>query len=102
MEQMVRWLEALTRKERNRLAAALSATASNRDLPAIDATPSANSGDEPQLSLGQVAALERLAEIAVRTMQRTNAALDKAFAEVEATKAYFAARRGKEPRRELV
>jgi hypothetical protein len=46
-----------------------------------------------RLSAEQEAALERLAEVALRTMQRANAALDQAFEEIEATRAHFAARR---------
>jgi hypothetical protein len=41
----------------------------------------------------QEAALERLAEVALRTMQRANAAPDQALEEIEATKAHFAAKR---------
>ena len=49
--------------------------------------------DQPaRLSAEQEAALERLAEVALRTMQRANAALDQAFEEIEATRAHFAAR----------
>ena len=50
--------------------------------------------DQPaRLSAEQEAALERLAEVALRTMQRANAALDQAFEEIEATRAHFASRR---------
>jgi hypothetical protein len=51
-------------------------------------------GGEPAtgLSAEQVAALEQLADRAMRTMARANAALDKAFEEIDATKAYFAER----------
>ena len=50
--------------------------------------------DQPaRLSPEQEAALARLAEVALRTMQRANAALDQAFEEIEATRAHFAARR---------
>ena len=45
------------------------------------------------LSADQVAALDRLAETALATMRRANSALDRAFAEVAATKAHFAAQR---------
>jgi hypothetical protein len=86
---------------RQRLAA-LRATALNSGMPEIDADAPTRPPDEPQLPPDQVAALERLAEMALRTMESANAALDKAFKEVEATKAYFAAKRTKEPTRELV
>jgi hypothetical protein len=50
--------------------------------------------DQPaRLSAEQEAALERLADLALRAMQRANAALDQAFEEIEATKAHFAAKR---------
>jgi hypothetical protein len=49
----------------------------------------------PLLEPEQAAALERLAQVALQSMQRANAALDQAFAEVEATKAHFAAKRGR-------
>ena len=55
---------------------------------------STNGEDQPaRLSAEQEAALERLADAALRTMQRANAALDQAFEEIEATKAHFAAKR---------
>lgn len=46
-------------------------------------------GDEP-VSVEQAAALERLAEVAVQSMRRANAALDRAFEEIETTQAYLA------------
>jgi hypothetical protein len=50
--------------------------------------------DQPaRLSAEQEAALERLADAALRTMQRANAVLDQAFEEIEATRAHFAAKR---------
>lgn len=45
--------------------------------------------DEP-LSAEQMATLERFAEMALQSMRRANAALDRAFDEVEATKAHLA------------
>jgi hypothetical protein len=66
-----------------------------------DADRPGRSREAPLLPADQAAALERLAEVALRTMQRANAALDEAFEEVEATKAYFAAKRSQEPEREL-
>jgi hypothetical protein len=49
--------------------------------------------DQPaRLSAEQEAALGRLADLALRAMQRANAALDQAFEQIEATKAHFAAR----------
>lgn len=45
--------------------------------------------DEP-LSAGQMATLERFAEIALQSMRRANAALDRAFEEAEATKSHLA------------
>jgi len=51
--------------------------------------------EDSELSAEQKAALERLAETALSTMQRANAALDKAFEQVEATKAQFAEQRAK-------
>lgn len=41
----------------------------------------------------QEIALEHLADVALGSMTRANAALDRAFAELDATKAYFAAKR---------
>jgi hypothetical protein len=41
----------------------------------------------------QAMALERLADVALGSMTRANAALDRAFAELDATKAYFDAKR---------
>ena len=46
-----------------------------------------------QISPEQAATLDRFAEVTLQTMARANQALDKAFEEVEATKAYFAQRR---------
>ena len=46
-----------------------------------------------RLDAEQAAALERLADIALRSVQKANTALDRAFEEVETTKAYFAAKR---------
>lgn len=48
-----------------------------------------------EISAEQKAALERLAEAALSSMRRANAALDKAFDEVEATKAQLAEERAK-------
>jgi hypothetical protein len=45
--------------------------------------------DEP-LSAEQMATLERFAEMALQSMRRANAALDRAFDEAEATKAHLA------------
>jgi hypothetical protein len=76
-------------------------TASRKDRQGDADVPPA-SLEVPELPAEQAAALERLAEVALQSMQRANAALDKAFEEVEATKRYFAAKRSKEARRELV
>ena len=70
-------------------------------MPETDADEPTYPPEEPRLSPDQIAKLERLAEIALRAMQRASAALDKAFAEVEATQACFAARRSEEPGRQL-
>ncbi len=51
--------------------------------------------EDAELSAEQKAALERLAETALSTMQRANAALDKAFEAVEETKAQLAEQRAK-------
>ena len=48
----------------------------------------------PALSSEQTAVLERLADLAMENMTRANAALDQAFAELEATRLYFARKRG--------
>ncbi len=48
-----------------------------------------------EISAEQKAALERLAEAALSSMRRANAALDKAFDDVEATKAQLAEERAK-------
>ena len=45
------------------------------------------------LSAEQGEALERLAGVALRTMERANAALDHAFEEIAATKGYFERKR---------
>ncbi len=45
------------------------------------------------LQADEAAALERLAGVALQTLKRANVALDEAFEEIEATKAYFAAKR---------
>jgi hypothetical protein len=55
--------------------------------------PSNGEDEQVRLTAEQAEALERLAEIALHRMQKANAALDQAFAEIEATKAHFAARR---------
>lgn len=47
----------------------------------------------PALSADQAAMLERFAAAAMQSMTRANSALDRAFAEIEATKAHFAAKR---------
>lgn len=49
--------------------------------------------ERAELSTEQAAALERLADVALKTMRRANAALDQAFEEIAATKAHFAAKR---------
>jgi hypothetical protein len=56
-------------------------------------TPPNGEDEQARLTGEQAAALERLADIAWHRMQKANAALDRAFAEIEATKAHFAARR---------
>jgi hypothetical protein len=53
--------------------------------------------EQVRLTAEQAEALERLAEIALQRMQKANAALDQAFAEIEATKAHFAAKRRQVP-----
>ena len=60
--------------------------------------PGANglaSAEDLELSAEQKAALERLAETTLSAMERANAALDKAFDEIEATKAQLAEERAK-------
>ncbi len=47
----------------------------------------------PALSADQAALLERFAKTAMQSMTRANSALDRAFAEIETTKAHFAAQR---------
>ncbi len=64
-------------------------------MPQTDGDKSARSPVTLSLSVEQVAVLERLADMALRTMKRANAALDLAFEEIGATKAYFAAKRGR-------
>ncbi|MFQ5776080.1 MAG: hypothetical protein ACE5GS_16285 [Kiloniellaceae bacterium] len=54
-------------------------------------TPTPPGRMEP--SAEQIEALERLSEVALQTMQRANAALDKAFDEIEATKDHFTEKR---------
>ncbi len=53
------------------------------------------STEDLELSAEQKAALERLAETTLSAMERANAALDKAFEEIEATKAQLAEERAK-------
>jgi hypothetical protein len=66
----------------------------NLDAPGKAPTDErAGSPEPPMLQADQAAMLERLADVALHAMQRANAALDQAFEEVEATKAYFAAKR---------
>lgn len=48
---------------------------------------------EFDLSAEQERALERLADVALQTMERANAALDRAFEALEATKRHFDAKR---------
>ena len=62
-------------------------------LPNGEAPAEGAEGEE--ISAEQKAALERLAEAALSSMRRANAALDKAFDEVEATKAQLAEERAK-------
>ena len=53
-------------------------------------------GDWPEndrVTAAQAAALDHLADAALRTLSRANEALDRAFGEVEATRAYFARKR---------
>ena len=45
------------------------------------------------LQADEAAALERLAGVELKTLGRANVALDEAFEEIEATRAYFAAKR---------
>ena len=64
--------------------------------PSVEIPP--NGEDEQvRLTAEQAEALERLAEIALQRMQKANAALDQAFAEIEATKAHFAAKTRQAP-----
>ena len=49
--------------------------------------------DDVQISSEQAATLDRLADATLRTLTRANQALEKAFEEVETTKAYFAQKR---------
>jgi hypothetical protein len=64
--------------------------------PSVEIPP--NGEDEQvRLTAEQAAALERLAEIALHGMQKANAALDQAFAKIEATKAHFAAKMSEVP-----
>ena len=51
--------------------------------------------EDLELSVEQKAALERLAETTLSAMERANTALDKAFEEIEATKAQLAEERAK-------
>ena len=60
---------------------------------AANAEGTATSSERIELSVEQAEALERLAELAVQTLGRANAALDKAFEEIEATKDYFERKR---------
>jgi hypothetical protein len=59
--------------------------------------PTNGEDEQAGLTAEQATALERLAEIALHRMQKANAALDHAFAEIEATKAHFAAKRRRVP-----
>jgi hypothetical protein len=64
--------------------------------PSVEIPP--NGEDEQvRLTAEQAEALERLAEIALQRMQKANAALDQAFAEIEATKTHLAAKRRQVP-----
>jgi hypothetical protein len=61
--------------------------------------PDPQHANEQPLTAEQMATLERLAEMALQSMRRANAALDRAFEEAEATKARLAEtkRRGTTP-----
>ena len=50
---------------------------------------------EAEPSAEQAAALDRLAEVALQSMERANSALDRAFDELEETKRYFDSKRTK-------
>ena len=62
--------------------------------PSVEIPPN---DEQVRLTAEQAEALERLADIALHSMQKANAALDQAFAEIEATKAHFAAQRRQVP-----
>lgn len=80
------------RFSRAHTAARVRATPADPEVQEPDAAAPASL---PLLEPDQAAALERLADAALRTMRKANTALDQAFEEVEATKAYFAAKRRK-------
>lgn len=70
---------------------------SDRLIALLAAIPPDGEDEQARLTAEQAAALERLADIALHRMQKANAALDQAFAEIKATKAHFAARRREAP-----
>lgn len=63
--------------------------------PAMGLAEQGHAYAAPALSADQAALLERFAATAMQSMTRANAALDRAFTEIEATKAHFAAKQGR-------
>ena len=90
-------VERLAKRQRKSVAELVRNALSDFEAAQVPgALPNGAAPDEDEvLSAEQKAALERLAETALSTMERANAALDKAFEEVEATKAQIAEARAK-------
>jgi len=86
----------VTPEEKARLVALAQARQSSLAELVRDALSQLAEDDRvPKIDAEQAAALERLADVALQTIHKANAALDRAFDEVEATRAYFAAKRAK-------
>ena len=92
-------VERLAKRQRKSVAElvrnALSDFEAAQDAPSSAGPNGLASDQDLELSAEQKAALERLAETTLSAMERANAALDKAFDEIEATKAQLAEERAK-------
>lgn len=96
-------VERLAKRQRKSVAElvrnALSDFEAAQDAPSASGpnglAPDLEQDRDLDLSAEQKAALERLAETTLSAMERANAALDKAFDEIEATKAQLAEERAK-------
>ncbi len=86
-------LVALARARHSSVGELVREAVARLDAPQTTTDERTSSPEALTLHPDQAAMLERLADVALSSMKRANAALDQAFEEVEATKAYFAAKR---------